>query len=111
MQRVNAHDLPYRDGDSGVKYLMRGPNIDWGLIRVLPGTRLGPHLHEQVEETFYVLAGQGTMLVNGEEHAAGPGDVFRLEPHDSHDILNTGEAPLELVFIKCPYAPDDRVNL
>jgi hypothetical protein len=65
MQYANERDLPYRDGDSGVKYLMRGPNIDWGLIRIPPGGHLGGHYHEQVEETFYVLAGEGLLTVNG----------------------------------------------
>jgi mannose-6-phosphate isomerase-like protein (cupin superfamily) len=111
MQHVNARELPYRDGDSGVKYLMRGPHIDWGLIRIPPGGHLGAHLHEQVEETFYVLAGGGILTANGQTFAATPGDVFRLDPRDSHDIANPGGAPLELVFIKCPYAPDDKVNL
>ncbi len=111
MQHVRARDLPYRDGDSGVKYLMRGPNIDWGLIRILPGDRLGGHYHQQVGETFYVLSGEGSLMTNGETYAAMPGDVFRLEPGDQHDITNTGSLPLELIFIKFPYAPEDKVNL
>ncbi len=111
MQHVNERDLAYRDGDSGVKYLMRGPNIDWGLIRILPGDHLGAHLHQRVEETFYVLAGEGVLTANGEPYDARPGDVFRLDPRDSHDIANSGIEPLELVFIKCPYAPEDKVNL
>jgi quercetin dioxygenase-like cupin family protein len=111
MQHVNERDLPYRDGDSGVKYLMRGPNIDWGLIRIPPGGHLGGHYHEQVEETFYVVAGEGTLTVNGQPHAALPGDVFRLEPRDTHDIANAAGTPLDLVFIKAPYAPEDKVNL
>lgn len=111
MQHVNERDLPYRDGDSGVKYLMRGPNIDWGLIRIAPGGNLGGHYHEQVEETFYVVAGEGILTVNGESHAARPGDVFRLEPRDTHDIANAAGTPLDLVFIKTPYAPEDKVSL
>jgi mannose-6-phosphate isomerase-like protein (cupin superfamily) len=111
MQIINERDVPYRDGDSGVKYLMRGPLIDWGLIRILPGDGLGLHLHEQVEETFYVLAGEGVLVGNGERCPATPGMAYRLEPRDSHNIINTGSAPLDLVFIKCPYAPDDKVNL
>jgi quercetin dioxygenase-like cupin family protein len=111
MQYANERDLPYRDGDSGVKYLMRGPNIDWGLIRIPPGGHLGGHYHEQVEETFYVLAGEGLLTVNGQLHTAHPGDVFRLEPRDTHDIANPTGAPLDLVFIKSPYAPEDKVNL
>ena len=30
-------DFEYRGGTSGVKYLMRGPSIDWGVILLKPG--------------------------------------------------------------------------
>lgn len=111
MQHVNEHDLAYRDGDSGVKYLLRGPRIDWGIILVKPGQRLGGHLHEETEETFYVLEGQGILSVNGKEYQAVQGDVFRLDPEERHDIRNEDATSLKLVFIKCPYVPDDKVNL
>lgn len=111
MQYAREQDLAYRDGDAGVKYLMRGPRVDWGIILIRPGETLGGHYHEQVEETFYIVQGDGVMVVNGVEHAATPGDVFRMEPHDRHDIRNDSNAPLKMIFIKCPYAPEDKVSL
>ena len=111
MQHVRESEQPYRGGDSGVKYLVRGPQIDWGVLLLLPGQRLGGHYHEQVEETFYVVSGTARFVVNGEAHAAEPGDVFRMEPDDRHDIVNDGPAPLKLVFIKCPYLPKDKVDV
>lgn len=111
MERVNENTLAYRGGDSGVKYLFRGPKIDWGVILLLPGQTLGGHYHEQVEETFYVAQGRGTFVVNGQEYAAAEGDAFRLEPQDRHDIRNDSDAPLKLVFIKCPYLPKDKVDI
>ena len=111
MQRVREQELTYRGGDSGVKYLMRGPKIDWGVILLLPGQTLGGHYHEEVEETFYVIQGQGVFTVNGEQLAASEGDVFRMEPTDRHDILNNTDQPLKMVFIKCPYLPKDKVDI
>ena len=111
MQKVNENDLPYRGGDSGVKYLVRGPKIDWGVILLLPGQMLGGHYHQEVEETFYVVQGEATFTVNGEELAAVEGDVFRMEPEDRHDIRNESGQSLKLVFIKCPYLPKDKVTL
>ena len=111
MQRVNERDQAYRGGDSGVKYMIRGPLLDWGLILLEPGESLGGHYHRQVEETFYVVAGEGTFVVNGERLAASVGDAFRMEPNDRHDILNESAEPLRLVFIKTPYLPEDKVNV
>jgi mannose-6-phosphate isomerase-like protein (cupin superfamily) len=111
MQRVNESECAYRGGDSGVKYLMRGPRIDWGVILLLPGQSLGGHYHEQVEETFYILQGEGIFDVNGAPVPVALGDVLRMEPTDRHDIHNRSEQPLKMVFIKCPYLPKDKVDI
>ena len=111
MERVNANELQFRNGDSGPKYLFRGPHIDWGLIRFLPGQTLGEHLHEQVEETFYFHSGCGVMVVDGLEYDIEPGEAFRIDPGEAHDIVNTGGALLDAVFIKHCYLPDDKVDV
>lgn len=111
MQKVSEGDQTYRGGDSGVKYLLRGPKIDWGVILLLPGQKLGGHYHEQVEETFYVLQGQGIFTVNGRDYPAREGDAFRMESEDRHDIRNESNQPLKLVFIKCPYLPQDKIDI
>ncbi len=110
MEKVNACDLDYRHGDSGPKYLFRGPTLDWGIIRFLPGETLGVHFHEEVEETFYFTRGSGTFTVNGVEYDITPGDAFRVEPGETHDVLNSGDEPLDGVFIKDRYLPDDKAT-
>ena len=110
MERVNENDLEYRNGDSGPKYLFRGPRIDWGVLRFLPGQELGTHHHEQVEETFYFTLGTPLVVVNGEEHRVAEGDAFRMEPGDVHNILNDTDGPIDAVFIKSAYLPKDKVN-
>ena len=110
MERVNANDKEYRNGDSGPKYLFRGPHIDWGVLRFLPGQQLGSHYHEQVEETFYFTRGTPLVLVNGEEHRVRVGDAFRMEPGDVHNIINDTDGPIDAVFIKSQYLPKDKVN-
>ena len=110
MERVNERELAYRDGDSGVKYFLRGPRIDWGAWRFLPGQSLGRHYHEEVEETFYFLKGAPKMAVEGETFRIRPGDVVRLAPGEKHDIINDSREPCEGIFIKSTHAPHDKVN-
>jgi mannose-6-phosphate isomerase-like protein (cupin superfamily) len=109
MEKVNAEELEYRNGVSGPKYLFRGPRIDWGLIRFLPGEELGAHMHRQVEETFYFTDGGGVFVVDGLEYDITPGDAFRVEPGEVHDVRNSGQEPLDGIFIKHTYRPDDKV--
>ena len=54
MELVREEDKAYRFGDWGIKYLFRGPRIDWGVFYLKPGTNLGAHYHNQVEETFFI---------------------------------------------------------
>ena len=110
MERVNAADLEYRGGDSGPKYLFRGPRIDWGVLRFLPGQELGTHYHEQVEETFYFTRGTPLVIVNGEEHRVRVGDAFRMHPGDVHNIVNDTDEPTDAVFIKSEDLPKDKVD-
>ncbi len=110
MERVDANELEYRHGDSGPKYLFRGPRIDWGLIRFLPDEQLGPHYHVEVEETFYFTTGKGVFVADGLEYDIAPGYAFRMEPGETHNVINTGDEPLDGVFIKHTYKPDDKVN-
>ena len=111
MERVRESEKEFRGGDSGVKYLLRGPRIDWGVILLLPGQRLGGHYHEEVEETFYVLEGQATFYVDDVKHQLVAGDAVRLEAPERHDVVNDSDQPVKLVFIKCPYLPKDKVTL
>ncbi len=111
MERVNANELEYRNGESGPKYLFRGPRIDWGLIRFAPGEELGTHYHNEVEETFYFTAGKGLFVADDEVHPIRVGDAFRMEPGERHNVINTGTTPLECVFIKHTYMPDDKVRV
>ena len=111
MQKVNEHELKYRNGDSGVKYLFRGPKIDWGVLRFLPGQTLGQHRHERVEETFYFTKGTPLMIVGEERHRVRAGDAFRLDPGDVHDIINDTNEPIDAVFIKSTYDPKDKVDV
>jgi len=109
MLKFNESERPYRNGDSGPKYLVQGPHWDGGLALFKPGQSLGAHRHLRVSETFICLDGFGTILVNGTAHPFRTGDVVILEPGETHDICNTGATDLRFLFIKSPYHPDDRV--
>jgi quercetin dioxygenase-like cupin family protein len=111
MEKISESQKQFRGGDSGVKYLFRGPRIDWGVILLLPGQSLGGHYHHEVEETFYVLEGQATFHVDDVTHDLVAGDALRLEAPECHDVVNEGDLPLKMVFIKCPYLPKDKVTL
>jgi len=106
MEIVNEKDLPFK---GGVKYLIRGPHIDWGVMELEPGVVFDAHYHEEVEETFFILEGTGVFIINGKDVKVEAGNALRLEPKESHGIKNTGDSKLKMVFIKHIYRPKDKV--
>jgi mannose-6-phosphate isomerase-like protein (cupin superfamily) len=112
MEIVREQDQKFRGGASGVKYLFRGPKIDWGIIVFAPGEELGRHLHNEVEETFFFVEGSGgRVIVDGQERAIETGLAVRIEAGEVHNIVNDSAAPLKAVFIKSSYNPTDKVNV
>ncbi len=112
MKYRNADELSWSMGDSGAKYMMQGPNIEWGLVRMKPGQSskdYGRHIHRVVEETFFFLEGTPKFVINGVEHRVKPGDAFRIEAGEKHDLVNDTEEDCVAVFMKFPYLPDDRI--
>jgi mannose-6-phosphate isomerase-like protein (cupin superfamily) len=111
MELINEGGRDFRHGDHGPKYLFRGPKFEWGIIVFKPGQELGTHCHNEVEEHFYFLEGSAQMTVDGDSFPVKPGDVVRLDPPECHNIANTGDTDLRMVFIKCPYLPTDKVDM
>ncbi len=108
MKRVNEHECEFRHGDHGPKYLFRGPLLEWGIIVIKPGDELGAHKHQEVEETFYFEQGAPKIVVDGREHRVKTGDAFYVEAQEAHNIINDTDEATRVVFIKCPYRPDDK---
>ncbi len=108
---VNENQFPYRFEVSGPKYLLRGPNIDFGLVRLMPGEDFSNHLHERIEENFYVLEGEIDILVNDRLNTIRPGDLIHVEPTETHYLKNNGKVPATAVFVKAPYDPKDKVDV
>ena len=67
-----------------------------------PGATWGRHSHEETqpqEEVLYCLDGQGTVWVDGEEVAMGPGDAVLLPQGSVHGFENVGDGVLKLALI------------
>jgi mannose-6-phosphate isomerase-like protein (cupin superfamily) len=111
MERVNEREKEFRFGSFGPKYMMRGPNLEWGILVLRPQDTLGKHLHNQVEEIFFFLEGEAKMEVKGDEFRVTVGEAVRVEPKETHDIINDTNQNIKAIFIKSPYLPEDKVSL
>lgn len=111
MQHFNQSEKPFKDGDSGPKYLWQGGDCEWGLLLLKPGqgSRVyGRHYHQVVTESFYLVSGQCHFWIDGQEFDAVAGDVVTIEPGEKHWLENAFDQNCEAIFIKTPFDPSDR---
>lgn len=112
MDYANANEIAWSRGDHGAKYIMQGPNVEWGIVKLKPGQSskdYGKHIHKVVEETFYFLEGTPRFIIAGKEHHVKPGDAYRVAPGEEHDLINDTDRDCVAVFIKWPFDPSDRI--
>ena len=77
-----------------------------------PGVTTRLHYHQQSEELYYVIAGQGLMTLATEQFDVKDGDTVCIPPQTHHCIKNTGEQDLRILCSCSPaYAHDDTVLL
>ena len=74
--------------------------------RVPAGGWTQMHFHKIAEEFYFILEGRGTMMIDGESRAVGPGDAILIPPGAWHMIV----ADEALRFLCCcapPYSHED----
>ena len=63
-----------------------------------PGDVADAHVHTDMAEVFIVTSGRGVIRINGEEHALTTNVVVVAEPHEIHEIANTGDHNLIITY-------------
>jgi quercetin dioxygenase-like cupin family protein len=103
MYSVNEKDFNYRHIDHGPKYLMKGPNLNFGIVQLQPGNVVSLHYHEIMEEDFFVLEGNVSFTVDETIYSYQAGDFIHLEPGEAHCIENTGTTITRFIVVTNPW--------
>ncbi|MBM97334.1 MAG: cupin [Oceanospirillaceae bacterium] len=56
------------------------------------------HNHRDMTEVFFVESGLGEMVVNDKVIAMAPGACITIEPTEIHELRNTGETELVVLY-------------
>lgn len=70
------------------------------LAEIKPGEQIHPPHQHTAEEFMFIVEGEGTWSMNGEELPAKEGDVFYASPWDWHGLTNTGDETLSFFIVK-----------
>ncbi len=76
--------------------------IRFDIWELPPGASEGNHRHageDQLEEIYYVLAGQGYLWVEGEAVSLAAGEAVLVPAGVDHGLYNNGTQPLRLVLL------------
>ena len=65
-----------------------------------PGSSVGIHKHKDDEEVYYVICGNGIMVVDGEEKVVGEGDIVLTKTGSYHGLRNHTSHRLK-IFVAC----------
>ena len=108
---VDEKDKEYRFGDSGPKYLMQGPRMNFALVQFKPGQDFQAHYHEVMEENFFVLEGTVTIYVDGVPHDLCAGQFIHIEPGESHYVINKSSSVVRMTAALAPFKEGDKVEV
>ena len=74
------------------------------LVDIPPGEAIPEHDERgrDQEEVFYVLGGNPTIVIDGEDHAAPAGTFVRLDPNHRRTVRNDGSEPASVLVMSAP---------
>jgi mannose-6-phosphate isomerase-like protein (cupin superfamily) len=74
-----------------------------------PGTAEKRHLHQRATQFFYVLAGELTVELAGEEHRLAPSTGLTVPAQTPHQVFNRCNEDARFLVISQPPSHGDRV--
>ena len=97
-----------------VEFLARSehtPRFNLAVITIAPhADGPGEHAHPAEDDAFYILEGELSFTVEGEDVVAGPGTFVLVPPGVRHSFANRGGAVVRLVNVHAPAGFDLRLE-
>jgi quercetin dioxygenase-like cupin family protein len=87
------------------------PRFTFGIIDFAPGRELEAHVHDDEDDSFYILEGELTFLLGEEELKAREGTFVLVPPGVEHGFRNEGETAVRIVNVHAPAGFDRRIGL
>lgn len=111
MYIIDEKDKEYRFGDSGPKYLMKGPRMNYAVVQFQPGQDFPAHYHNVMEENFYIMEGEIDIVVDGKVNHLTKGQFIHIEPNEVHYCVNNYDSPIVMISTLAPYQESDKVEV
>lgn len=70
-----------------------------GNTTIYPTGSTTGHAHDDIEEVYFVVSGEGRMVVGDEEYPIKAGDALYVPPSEFHTTFQSGNQPLVLIWV------------
>ena len=87
------------------------PRFTFAIIEIAAGRELEEHIHADEDDAFYIMEGEMTFTLGGEEVGAPPGTFVLVPPGVVHSFRNDGTAAVRMLNIHAPAGFDRRIGL
>jgi uncharacterized cupin superfamily protein len=110
VERGDGFTIAHRDelertgGWSLVRRTLGCASFGINLVEIAPGTQIPEHAEtdRDQEEVFFIVAGEPTLVIDGEEHPAPAGTFARLDPARRRTVRNDGREPSSVLIVSAP---------
>lgn len=90
----------------------QGANLSLRIVRMTADQHRAPHVHPNSAEAVYVIAGSGTLWIEGERIQVEQGDSFLIPAGAKHATLPDADVDMELIcFFPHPNLSQNIVEL
>ena len=74
-------------------------NLTMGFTTIYPTGSTTGHAHDDREEVYFVVSGEGEMVVGNDRFPIRAGDALYVPPGEFHTTYQTGNLPLSVVWV------------
>lgn len=105
---ANIESLTIKNTDFR-KVLYTGEHMQLVLMSLLLGEEIGMEVHKENDQFFRFEAGEGKVIINGNEYEVVDGDIIVVPCGAEHNVVNTGSSDLKMYTIYSPAHHKDGV--
>ena len=98
---IRRDSIPQAESNPGVTVLRfvteetGATQLSSGITTFAPGSSNSTHFHN-AEESVIVIEGEGTLVLQGQEHHLKLHDAAFITPGTHHRLINTGNCPFRI---------------
>lgn len=88
----------------------KGPSlrITSGHTTIYPTGSTTGHSHDDMEEIYYFISGEGEMVVGDDRYPIKAGDCLYVPPGEYHTTFQKGILPLVIYWVTCKVDGDEK---